>query len=67
VAGPGFEPGHHDFQSFSEALRYAVNPHTYADFCPYSTVTYHLVLSLLQEDPITTWILGDASSWSRST
>ena len=26
VAGPGFEPGHHDFQ-YSEALRYAENPH----------------------------------------
>jgi hypothetical protein len=47
VAGPGFEPGHHDFQLFSEALRYAENTRKYADFCPRSTTGYQLVLSLL--------------------
>ena len=44
---PDSNRGHHDFQSYAKALRYAVNSLTYADLCPRNTVRYQLVLSLL--------------------
>src|SRR5215207_3146329 len=44
---PDSNRGHHGFQTYSEALRYAENPHRLADLCPQRTVAYHLVLSLL--------------------
>jgi hypothetical protein len=30
---PDSNRGHHDFQSFTESFRYAVNPYKQADFC----------------------------------
>jgi hypothetical protein len=44
---PDSNRGHHDFQSYAKAPRYAENPRRYADFRPLSTVRYHLVLPLL--------------------
>src|SRR5215204_4491899 len=44
---PDSNRGHHDFQSYAEAHRYAENLRRYADFCPRSTGRYQLVLSLL--------------------
>jgi hypothetical protein len=31
---PDSNRGHHDFQSYAKAHRYAENPRRYADFCP---------------------------------